>query len=107
MYKFNNNQLPTEISNMFTTLDNQKNKVTSGYLLPSVKTNYGKRFITFRGISSWKNIPSEIKERGTLSLFKKYYKIFLMKNQENLQNYNKNKIKFTYYNTIKEQSYKK
>ena len=83
MYKLSNNQLPIGINNMFKKLSNQRYNVTSGYLLPSVRTNYGKRFITFKGISTWKNIPVEIKDKGTLGLFKKYYKKFLTEKQQN------------------------
>lgn len=81
MYKLNNNLLPIKISNMFHKLNTGKENVTSGYLLPSVKTNFGKRFITFTGISNWKKIPKNIKEKGTLKLFSKYYKKHIMENK--------------------------
>ena len=70
----------SNISNMFNELNNNKEYVTSGYLLPVIKTNFGKRFIIFKGISTWKSIPKIIKEKGTIQLFSKDYKKHIMEN---------------------------
>ena len=80
MYKLDNKLLPINISNMFKKLNNNKEHITSGYLLPFIKTNFGKRFIIFKGISTWKCIPKIIKEKGTIQLFSKYYKKHIMEN---------------------------
>ena len=72
MYKLDNNLLPSSISNMFKKLNNNKEIVTSGYLLPSIKTNFGKRFITFKGVSTWKAIPKIIKGKSTIKVFSKH-----------------------------------
>ena len=80
MYKLDNNLLPVNIINMFQKVDNDRRNITSGYLLLTVKTNYGKRFITFKGIHTWKGTPKIIKEKGTLKLFSKCYKKDIMEN---------------------------
>ena len=80
MYKLDNNVLPASISNMFKKLDNNKGIVTSGYLLPCIKTNFGKRYIIFKGISTWKAIPKIIKEKRTIKVFSKHYKQHIIEN---------------------------
>ena len=50
MYKLDNKLLTNNICSMFQRLNNEEENITSGFLLPSVKTNFGKRFIYFKGI---------------------------------------------------------
>jgi len=71
MYKLDNNLLPVNIINMFQKVDNDRRNITSGYLLPTVKTNYGKRFITFKGIHTWKGMERYSKNNKR----KRYLKI--------------------------------
>ena len=80
MYKLNNNLLPENIDKMFKRLENEKKNVTSGYLLPHIKTNFGKRFITFQGVKLWKMIPTQIKEKCILQKFSKCYRKHIKEN---------------------------
>ena len=76
MYKLNNNLLPENIDKMFKRLGNEKKNVTSGYLLPHIKTNFGKRSIMFRGVKLWKMIYTNTNKKNVYILqnFSKCYR---------------------------------
>ena len=72
MYKLDNNLLPKCICSMLQTLDNDKGKLTSRFVLQSVETNFGNRFITFKGIIICKVISKILRDKNTITLFSKY-----------------------------------
>ena len=44
------------------------------FAYPVIRTNYKKRFFTYNGIKIWNNIPLQIREQKSKSLFCKYLK---------------------------------
>ena len=81
IYKLDRKLLPLSIEKLFRKLNNAKDNITTGFLLPSVNTNYKKRFVTFSGINLWKNIPDTIRKEKSLNIFKKCFKDFIFFNK--------------------------
>lgn len=51
----------------------------NNFLVPKVRTNHGKQTAKFAGVSTWNNIPEEIKLRYTLHSFRKLFKLYLLR----------------------------
>lgn len=77
MYRTINNQLPH-----FTTILSNNNvtrfALNNNFLLPKVRTNYGKQTIHFSGISFWNSLPSDIKVCRSLKVIKSKLKNHIM-----------------------------
>ena len=51
---------------MIETSDEEKGKITSGILLPPAKTNFGKRFITLKGLVIWRGLSEILRDKNTI-----------------------------------------
>ena len=78
LFKFHSNMLPSAFSNFFTPISSRhkyKTRLASktSFFIPSIKTNYGKFNIRFKGASLWNDIDESLKH-VSLSQFKRAIK---------------------------------
>ena len=67
MYKYIKNMLPTKFNQYFIDLTvlhnhNTRHKSKSNLFLPRVNNNSGKNMLHFKGVKTWGEVPSELKE---------------------------------------------
>lgn len=79
-YRLLNNQLPPTIfpSSDLVIYSNTRFALNNNFLLPSIRTNYGKQTVKFTSISLWNTLPLNIKSISSFHQFKKQYKLYLL-----------------------------
>ena len=75
LYKYHHNQLPAAFNNLFTPVSSRHKYETraaskNSYCIPSIKTNYGKFNIRYRGASLWNDLDNSLKQTTSLHKFK-------------------------------------
>ena len=84
VFKFSNNMLPRYFKNYFRSLGTihdhtTRQKAKKDFFHTYAQTKWDKNMMQHRGLNLWKNVPMEMKNL-TFSLFKKSYKINVLKN---------------------------
>ena len=82
----NKESIPIVFSNILKMADEQHSYNTrfasrGNIVRPRVKTNYGKFAFQFFISKIWEEIPTHIKKMSSYSLFRNYFKIYLMQSQ--------------------------
>lgn len=82
MYKTINNQLPhlSPLIYWLTNTNVTRFALNNNFILPKVRTNYGKQTVYFSGIAFWNTLPLDIKTSLTLNEMKNKLKKYIMFN---------------------------
>ncbi len=77
MYNYCHNSLPSTFNNMFKTNANNHNYNTrnaSDFKYPKIRTELGRKSISYQGVNIWNDIPNQIKTCKNMKSFKHSYK---------------------------------
>lgn len=69
MYRITNNQLP-HLTSILSNSNVTRFALNNNFLLPKVRTNYGKQTVYFSGISFWNSLPVDLKASRSLNVIK-------------------------------------
>lgn len=77
MWKITKGLAPVSFSNAFLLKNIRTDKDVVKFQLPTINTNYKKRFVAYSGVLVWNNLPIELRIEKRFPVFKskvnKYY----------------------------------
>ena len=86
MYSYHLNLLPLSFKNLFNfnyAIDNHKTRISKSLHLPLFKYNLSRTTVKFTGAKHWNEMPNKIKNSKTLNQFRRVYKDYLLKIENN------------------------
>ena len=81
MYNYCNNLLPSAFNNLFNTNDDYHTYNTrnaSDFKYPKIRTELGRKSISYQGVKIWNDIPNHIKKSKNIGSFRHSYKNVLI-----------------------------
>ena len=84
MWKLNNNKLPHVMEKMFIkrqAFHTTGNGIEEEFAIPTINTEYKRRFISYTGVKLWRGIPRDIRDKPTIGQFQYYFMEYLFLNQ--------------------------
>ena len=81
MWKLNNNLIPKSITKCFSKRPVryfEPNTASEEFAIPTINTEYKRRFISYTGVKVWREIPKLIQTKSTLSQFQTHLRTQLL-----------------------------
>ena len=83
MWKLHNNLIPKSIGICFSkryTCNSEENCHKEEFAIPTISTEYKRRFISYSGVKIWREITKSIRMKTTLSQFQAHLRTQLLNN---------------------------